>query len=416
MLPASRIYTSRIYIVKKIYKINNFLVLLICLTCEILYPCKINKQLNFKLFSQDQYVISSAISSNGEKLMMSVKNSIGNCIVDWDLHCNSVNIHGYDNFLCKEIKFSQNDLYIGFNYGTRLDIHGQEIESRFCINQTNSYICGFDISENFDAVAFYDNNQNIYVYNLNNPTEALSTLRETSIIRSIRFITQITGRGFLAVETLNAIKFYDIFTCTLKHIHMIKDKTENKFNSFCGICVDDGYYAALSSLAKDGSLETEIHLFPTDEEKTKKKYSQLNIHNNLWVMDAPRCTADPDVILFTGRKMYGNDAYEQVNLFSISKNKYINFKLFKIETDLESYFKSLAPESLQNDSLSLRNGRLLTAQLTSKNQLIFFLKNNSPRSFNMTHAVFIDIDFNSPNNDFQVMYNKRYSKFYLISK
>lgn len=391
------------FIVKKIYKINNFLVLLICLTFEILYPCKISKQSNFQLFSQDEHVISSAISSNGENLIMSVKNSIGNCIMDWDLQRDSVNIQGYDNFLCKEIKFSQNDLYIGFNYGNRLEIHGQKIESRFSINQTNSYICGFDISENFDAVAFYDNNQNIYVYNLKNPTEALSTLRETSIIRSIRFITQKTGRGFLAVETLNAIKFYDVFTCTLKHIHMIKDKTENKFQSFCGICVDDGCYAAFSSLAEDGSLETEIHLFPTDEEKTKKKYSRLNIHNNLWVMDAPKCTADPDVILFTGRKMYGSDVYEQVNLFSISKNKYINLKL-------------LAPESLQNDSLLLHNGRLLTAQLTSKNQLIIFLKNSSTRGFNMTYAVFIDIDFNSPNSDFQVMYNKHYSKFYLISK
>ena len=68
-------------------------------------------------------------------------------------------------------------------------------------------------------------------------------------------------------------------------------------------------------------------------------------------MDAPKCTSNPDIILFTGRRMYGNDVYEQITLFSISKNKCLNFKLFKIEMDIAAYCKLLTPGLLQNDSI-----------------------------------------------------------------
>ena len=375
-----------------------------CLFFNFLYPCKISKQLDFQLFTQDESISSNAISANGESLVMCIKTINSNSVMDWNLQRDSMTFQSYVKSFCKEIKFSQNDRSIGFNYGKWLDTHGQKIEYRFSVNQSDTCICGFDISENFDAITYYDNNQNIYFYNLKNPTAPISMFREHDAIRSVRFITQQTNRGFLAVETLNAIKFYDIITCTLKHTHVIKDKTETKFRSFCGICVDDGCYSAFNSMGEDGSLETEIHLYPTDEEKTRKKYSKINVHSKLWVMDAPKCTSNPDVILFTGRRMHGNDVYEQVTLFLISENKYINLKLFKIEMDVAAYCKLLTPESFQNDSILLRNGRLLNAQFTSKNQLIIFLKSSSTDDINMTYAVFIDIDFNSPNSDFQVIY------------
>ncbi|MFA6535673.1 MAG: hypothetical protein WCS92_05455 [Candidatus Babeliales bacterium] len=402
---------------KKNYKVNKFFALLMCLFFNFLYPCKISRQLEFGLFSQNEHVVSSAISSSGENLVMSIKKFPGSFILSWNLQQDSA-IQNYIVDSCKEIKFSQNDIYIGFNWGNRLDIrkiHDQNFESRFNVNQRGTCICGFDISENFDTVVYYDTDNNIYFYNLKNPTTPISMLKEPCTIRAVRFITQKTGRGFLAVETLYAIKFYDVFTCTLKHAYMIKDKTGDRFRSFCGICVDDGCYSAINSMTEDGRLETEIHLYPTDEEKTRKKYSKINVHSKLWVMDAPKCTSNPDVILFTGRKIYGSDIYEQVTLFSISENKYINFKLFKIEMDIAAYCKLLTPESLQNDSILLHNGRLLNAQFTSKNQLIIFLKSSPTVGINMTYAIFIDIDFNSPNPDFQVIYRKLNGKFYLAN-
>ena len=75
---------------KKKYKITNFFVLFVCLIFNFLHPCKISKQLEFQLFSQDESVISSAISSNGENLVISIKTFAGNCIMDWNLTWDSV--------------------------------------------------------------------------------------------------------------------------------------------------------------------------------------------------------------------------------------------------------------------------------------------------------------------------------------
>ena len=175
--------------------------------------------------------------------------------MDWNLTWDSVAMQRYSEYLSKEIKFSQNDRYIGFNWGNRLDIkeiHGQKIESHFSVNQSDTCICGFDISENFDTVAYYDSNHNIYFYNLKNTATPISAFREPNTIKSIKFITQKTGKGFLAVETLYSIKFYDAFTCTLKNTYMIKDKTESRFKSFCGLSINDGFYAAFSSMAENG--------------------------------------------------------------------------------------------------------------------------------------------------------------------
>lgn len=404
---------------KIFYRINKFLVLLICFIFDFSYPCKISRQLEYKLFSPDESVVNSAISSDGGCLIMSIKKFPDSFVVAWGLqedliiynYCTPNSCKYYIPNSYKEIKFSQNNHYVGFNWGNWLNIketHGKKIEYIFNTHKSDTYICGFDISENFESLVYYDSAQNIYFYNLKKPANPIASFKEPDAIRSVRFITQKTGSGVLAVETLYAVKFYDILSCKLKSIYTIS-KIENIFRPFCGICVDDGCYAAFSSMAEDGNLETEIYLSPTDEEKTSKKYSNFSVYNNLQTMAAPQCTADPDVILFTGRRKYGEYTYEQVNLFSISKNKQINFKLFNTEMEIAKYYKLLTPESLQNDAFFLK----LSAQFTSNKQLIIHLKSNSTNSCDITYAIFIDIDFDSDVCNFQVMYYEKTGKFYL---
>lgn len=396
---------------KNFYRINKFFVLLIYFIFKFSYPCKISKQLGYLVPSQSESITSSTISSNGKWLVLNVKKAQGNIVTVWNLQKNSTTGKEYTGNPSKEIKFSQADKYIGYNQGNLLniqEIHGEKLAVSFPITQTDPHICGFDISEKFECVVFYDNSNNIYVYNLKNLTTPIASFKEPDLIRSVRFITQKRGLCYLAVETLYAIKFYDILSCTLNRTYQIPNRP------FCGICVNDGYYAAFNSISEDGRVKTEIFPTPTDEEKTSKKYRNFGIYNNLQAMDAPQCTADPDVILFTGKKIVGVDIYEQVNLFSISRKKHLNFRLFQAETEITKFCKLLTPESLKNDVFFLK----LSAQLTSNNQLIIFLKSELVSGDNRTYAVFIDIDFDSIDSDicdFQIMYDKDSDKFYLVS-